>query len=400
MGRALPLSLVVAALATLAPFTIDTYLPSFPDIALELGASHGQMQQTLSLYLLAFAVSTLFYGPLSDGFGRRAVVLVALLIYALASVGCALADDIQQLIAMRVAQGLSASAGLVVGRAMIRDRYQGPAAQRVMSRVMLLFAVAPALAPLIGGWLHDAFGWRAVFVFLAVLALLLLAMVALATAETLPKARRHSLHPVAVGRAYGKALRSRHFMALVACFALMFSAFFVYVAGAPVVIYDFLGRGIHDFWMIFIPSVVAIMVASQLAGQLAGRLAPPVIVTGGFALMLLAAAVNVLQALVMDPEPLNVIGPLVGYVFGMALVMPNLSLMALDCFPSNRGMASAMQSFVQMSATALVVGAVVPLVSSSVTMLALAMLLLNLAAVLLWQRVRRGVQTAERAVTP
>jgi len=246
-GILVPLSLVVAALATLAPFSIDTYLPSFPDIAAGLTASDAQMQLTLSLYLLASAISTLIYGPISDGFGRRRVIMVALAIYVLASIGCALAESIDQLILMRIGQGLSASAGMVIGRAMVRDVYQGPEAQRVMARVMLLFAIAPAIAPIIGGWLHDILGWHSVFLFLALVALALLLMLWLATAETLAPEMRYSVHPVAIARAYGMALRHRHYLALVFCFAMMFSGFFIYVAGAPSVIYGFLGLGVNDF---------------------------------------------------------------------------------------------------------------------------------------------------------
>lgn len=399
-ARGLPLSLVVAALAMLAPFTIDTYLPSFPDIAADLSASHAQMQQTLSLYLLAFAVSTLIYGPLSDSFGRRRVVLVALAIYVLTSLGCALAEDIHQLILLRIGQGLSASGGLVVGRAMVRDVYHGAEAQRVMARVMLLFGIAPAVAPLIGGWLHDLIGWRSVFVFLALLALVLLLMMGFATRETLAQDKRHSIHPVAVGRAYGKAIRSGRFMALVLCFALMFGGFFLYVAGAPTVIYDFLGLGVNDFWVLFIPSVAAIMLGSQLSGRLAGRLSPVRTVTLGFTLMLLAALLNILQGLLMAPAALNVVAPLALYVLGMALTMPNLNLMALDCFPRNRGMASAMQSFVQMSFTSLIVGAVVPLVVVAVLPMTLAMFGLNLAGFLLWGWLIRREGGCDEAVSP
>jgi DHA1 family bicyclomycin/chloramphenicol resistance-like MFS transporter len=398
--KGLPLSLVVAALAMLAPFTIDTYLPSFPDIAAELAASHAQMQQTLSLYLLAFAVSTLIYGPLSDSFGRRRVILLALVIYTLTSIGCAYAENIEQLIMLRIGQGLSASAGLVVGRAMIRDVYHGAQAQRVMARVMLLFGIAPAVAPLIGGWLHDLHGWRAVFVFLALLAAALFLMIGMVTGETLAREKRHSIHPVAVGRAYGKALRSGKFLALVACFALMFSGFFLYVAGAPTVIYDFLGLGVNDFWVLFIPSVVAIMLGSQLSGRLAGRLSPARTVSLGFALMVMAALLNVAQGLLLAPATFSVVAPLALYVLGMALTMPNLNLMALDCFPHNRGMASAMQSFVQMTFTSLVVGVVVPLVAVSVPALALAMLGLNLGGLLLWLWLKQQHGGCERADSP
>lgn len=380
----MPLSLIVAALATLAPFTIDTYLPSFPDIGNDLSASHAQMQLTLSLYLFAAASATLIYGPLSDGFGRCRVIMAALLIYIAASIGCALAATIDQLILLRIGQGLSASAGMVIGRAMVRDVYHGADAQRAMSRVMLLFAIAPAVAPVIGGWLHDMFGWHSVFLFLSLVAAGLFLMIWLGTGETLAAEKRQSIHPLAIARAYGMALRHRHFLMLVFCFALMFSGFFIYVAGAPVVIYRFLGLGVNDFWVLFVPCVAAIMTGAQLSGWLAGRLSVMRTVRIGLGLLLAASMLNLMQSLWLAATPLSVIAPLALYVLGMALTMPNLNVMALDCFPRNRGMASAMQSFVQMAFTALIVGVAVPLVSVSLTLMALCMLGLSLLAVLLW----------------
>jgi DHA1 family bicyclomycin/chloramphenicol resistance-like MFS transporter len=379
----------------LAPFTIDTYLPSFPDIAAELVATPLQIQQTMSFYLLAFALSTLFYGPLADSFGRRRIAVVALLLYAASSVGCALALNIDQLIWMRMGQGMAASAGLVIGRAMIRDCYQGPAAQRVMARMMLIFAIAPAVAPVIGGLLHDLFGWRSVFWFLAGLGLLLVALLLLGSAETHPREQRQSIHPAVVGRAYLSALVSGRFMGLASTFALMFGGFFLYVAGAPYIIYDHLGLGVNDFWQLFVPIVGGVMLGSYTAGRLAGQMSSSRTVSIGFVVMVIAALGNLLQAQLLEPAALNVIAPAVLYMMGMAIAMPNLSLMGLDCFPHNRGMASAMQSFTQMGMAALVVGVIVPWVALNVSWLALAMLWLNGTALLLWW----WVSAAERQKT-
>jgi DHA1 family bicyclomycin/chloramphenicol resistance-like MFS transporter len=382
-GR-LPLSLIVALLAMLAPFTIDTYLPSFPDIAADLVATPLQMQQTMSLYLLGFALSTLFYGPLSDSLGRKQVAIAALLIYTVSSVGCALALNIDQLILARIGQGVAASAGLVIGRAMIRDCYEGPQAQRVMAQMMLLFAIAPALAPVIGGLLQQWFDWRAVFWFLAGLGLLLVLLITVGSSETHPRERRQSIHPITVARAYASALVSGRFMGLAFTFAFAFGGFFLYVAGAPHIIYDHLGLGVNDFWQLFVPIVGGVMLGSYIAGRLAGQVSPTRTVGIGFAVMMVASLFNLLQAHWMTPAPVNVIAPAAFYLMGMAIAMPNLSLMGLDCFPQNRGMASAMQSFTQMALAALVVGLIVPWVAVAVPTLALAMLLLNGAALLLW----------------
>jgi len=380
----LPLSLVVAALAMLAPFSIDTYLPSFPAIAAEFDASVVQMQQTLSLYLYAFAISTLIYGPLSDRFGRRGVVMVALLIYATSSVAAVMAQSIEQLITARVLQGLSASAGLVVGRAMVRDLYHGHQAQRVMAMVMMLFAIAPALAPVVGGLLESWLGWRSVFWFLALLGGVMVLMLGFGTRETLPLDARHSIHPVKVGRLYLSALGNLRFMGLVVSFALMFGGFFIYIAGAPSVIFDHLKLGADQFWVLFVPLVSGMVVGSLLSRTVAGRLSPYRTVLIGFLVMVAAGVLNVAQAYWLVPTPFAVIAPLTIYTFGVALVMPNITLMTLDCFPQNRGMASALQGFVQMSFGAVVAGSLVPLLAHAVSTLALGMLILCGVAMVVW----------------
>ena len=161
---ALPvLAVILAALAMIGPFTIDTYLPSFPHIGAEFAATPAQLQQTLSLYLFTLALMTLFHGTLSDSFGRRPVILASLAVYALASIGCAMAASLPQLLLWHALQGFSAGAGIIVGRAIIRDSLEGHAAQRLMSLVTMIFSIAPAIAPVIGGWLQGAIGWRAIF---------------------------------------------------------------------------------------------------------------------------------------------------------------------------------------------------------------------------------------------
>lgn len=383
-----------------APFSIDTYLPSFPDIAREFAATPLQMQQTLSFYLFGFALTMLFYGPLSDAVGRRGVAIAALTLYTLCAVLGALSSDIQMLLATRIGQGVTASAGVVVGRAMIRDAFAGHHAQRVMARVMMIFAVAPAVAPILGGWLHELFGWRSVFWFLALLGLTLVVMLAVATPETLPREGRHSFHPRQVLRIYLEALRHRRFLGLIAVFALMFGGFFLYVASSPAIIYEHLQRGPDDFWLLFVPMVAGIMGGSLLTSRLAGRVTPLRTVHLGFALMGTAALLNVVQAYVLAAGPLTIVGPLVVYALGAALAMPALSLMAMDCFPRNRGMAAALQGFVQMSFNAVVAGVAVPLVSRSVSALALTMLGLCLAALVCWMALQHIAPAAPGDHTP
>src|SRR2546421_4240041 len=166
---------LLAALATLGPFSIDAYLPAFAGIQESLQASPLQIQQTLSAYLFAFGLMFLFHGALSDSFGRRPVILAALVVFTVASVAAALATTVHALIAWRIVQGLSVGAGMVVGRAMIRDLFGPEDAQRLMSLVTLFFGLAPAVAPVIGGWLFTSLGWRAIFWFLAAAGAILIA---------------------------------------------------------------------------------------------------------------------------------------------------------------------------------------------------------------------------------
>ncbi len=378
------MSSVVVALTIIAPFSTDAYLPSLPDIAAEFGVSGFYLQQTLSVYMIAFAAMTLVYGPLSDTFGRRTVVLVSTVAYVASSIGCALAANAHALLALRVAQGLSASGGLVVGRAIIRDSFSGAAAQRVMSRVMLMFALAPAIAPVIGGWLHDVFGWRSVFWFMVFLGTAVWVWVALFLPETLPPADRHPGHPRLIVSAYLRALRRGRFMALVAAIAFNFSGFFLYVAGSPAILYQHLGYGAQDFWRLFLPLVAGLMSGSYMSGRMAGHYSHEQAVVAGFVIMTVAAVVNFALSLSVPASGVTVIAPLAVYACGVALAMPNLSLLAFELFPKNRGLASALQSFVQMAVGALVAGLLVPMLAGHLAWFAAGMLIVNMMGLMFW----------------
>ena len=168
------LAMLLAGLSTLGPFSIDTYMPSFPAMQVSLHATPMHVQQTLSVYLFCFAIMMLFHGSLSDSFGRRPIIIASLVAFTLTSIACVFAGHINTLIVLRGIQGLSAGAGMIVGRAMVRDLYAGAEAQRLTSQITMMFAISPAIAPIIGGWLHVMFGWPPVFIFMSGLGLLLL----------------------------------------------------------------------------------------------------------------------------------------------------------------------------------------------------------------------------------
>jgi len=237
------LQYLLGALATLGPFSIDTYMPAFPAMGAALAASPLQIQQTLTAYLLAFAAMMLFHGALSDAYGRRPIVLFSLLLYTVASIGCAFTDNINALLTLRALQGVSAGAGLVIGRAMIRDLYAGAEAQRLMSRVTMIFGIAPAVAPIIGGWLHTWFGWRSIFIFLALFGVALLAVCARYLPETLPHTARESFHPAPLFANYRKVGSHPEFQWLSLAVSLNFAGFFLYIASAPTIVLQYLHLG-------------------------------------------------------------------------------------------------------------------------------------------------------------
>lgn len=347
----------------LAPFSIDAYLPAFPGIEAEFGVGRAMLSQSLGAYLAAFAISTLFWGPLSDRIGRRLVILGSSIIYVLASVGCALANDIDSFLLLRILQGLAASGGLVAGRAMIRDAYSAQNAHKAMSHVMLMFAIAPAIAPLVGAWLYDEWGWHSIFWFLTSLGGLLIVLVAFVD-ETLSHTQRQSAHPLAVIKTYAQMLVHGRFLALVFSVSFAFAGLFLYIAGAPTVIYDFLGLDRHDFSLQFIPMVGGMMLGSYISSRLAHYWPTARTITLGLAIMLTAVISNMMLVWFFDAKIMTVIPPLVLYSLGMAIIMPAVTILALDCFPDNRGAASAMQSFIQMSICAMVASVAVPLLNA------------------------------------
>ncbi|WP_373717453.1 multidrug effflux MFS transporter [Roseateles sp.] len=385
------LSVLLACLAMVGPFSIDTYLPAFAGIAAALDATPLQMQQTLSAYLLGFAFMNLFHGALSDCFGRRPVVLVGLAVFTLASVGCAVAGSIGQLVFWRTVQGLSAGAGIVVSRAIIRDMFPPTDAQRVMSQVTLFFGVAPAIAPIIGGFLFVHADWHSIFWFLtAVGAALWLANWRLLP-ETLHAGMVQPFHPATLLREYRRLCGSPRFMMLVLASGVPFNGMFLYVLAAPV----FLGEHLHfeatQFFWFFICSIGGIMAGAAFSGRLAGRMSPQRQIMRGFRIMTAVSAVNITLNLI---APLSAFWalPLIGlFSFGWALMVPVVTLLVLDQAPERRGMASSLQASIGAAANGLVAGVLVPLVMHSTLALAITSAGLMLVGLVAWYGVRRSI---------
>ena len=288
------------------------------------------------------------------------------------------------MLAFRGIQGLSAGAGIVVGRAIIRDTLQGHAAQRLMSLVTMLFAVAPAVAPVIGGWLQSAFGWRSVFVFLALYSASLLAACAVLLAESLPRGDRQPFALEPLARNYWTLGRSVRLFLLSSAIALNFCGMFVYIVSAPSFVYRILGLSETEFAWLFVPAIAGVTIGAFASGRLAGRLSPPATVKLAYAIVFGAAAFNLAYCALAPPAlPWSVL-PVMGYSLGMSLAMPSLTLLALDLFPHNRGLASSLLGFQHSFFSGILAGVVSPLLADSAMGLASGMAALALAGCASW----------------
>ena len=378
------LSILLALLGMLGPFAIDTYLPAFPAIAAGLNATPLQMQQTLSAYLFAFAFMALFHGSLSDSFGRRPVVLWGLGIFTLASAGCALSPTIGWLVFFRALQGLSAGGGIVVARAVIRDLFPQAQAQKVMSQVTIFFGIAPAIAPMMGGWVSEHLPWQSVFWLLTAIAALLLLTNWRLLPESLPRERRQPLHLGHLMRGYWQLGTNPRFVLLALASGVPFNGMFLYVLAAPA----FLGEHLHlqpgQFFWFFLLNILGIMGGAWLSGRMAGKVAPKRQIRHGFVIMLAMVLLNLGANLLFTPHAAWAMLPICIFSFGWALMVPVITLLVLDLVPARRGMASSLQAFVGSTANGFVAGVIAPLVMHSTVGMAAASLLMMLIGLVAW----------------
>ncbi|GAA4863230.1 multidrug effflux MFS transporter [Luteimonas vadosa] len=379
------LALLLGGLAMFGPFSIDTIFPAFPQMGASLGADKLAMQQTISVYLIAYALMSLVHGPVSDAVGRRKVILVGLFVFALASVGCAMSRDMTTMLAFRALQGLSAGVGLIVGRAVIRDLFDGDDAQRLMSQVMMIFGIAPAIAPIIGGWILGWAQWPAIYWFLVAFSLALLAATFAWLPETYPPAARASLSPRLLLRNYLAIFRNPRFQRLAACGAFNFAGLFLYIASAPAFVLDLLRLNERQFGWFFVPMIGGMMLGSFASGRAAGRLGAVRQVGIGFACCGAAAVANIAyNALAEAPSLPWAVLPMTLTAFGVALVFPILTLAILDMYPRQRGAASSLQAFTSLVVNAVVAGVLSPLLSHDGLLLAVAGACFTLVAWAFW----------------
>lgn len=379
------LAFILGALAMLGPFSIDTIFPAFAVMERDLHVGKLAMQQTISMYLLGYAAMSLVHGPLSDAMGRRPVILAGIAIFALASVGCALSVTMPQMLFFRVVQGLSAGVGLIVGRAVVRDALDGDDAQRLMSHVSMIFGVAPAIAPIVGGWILGWSNWQAIFWFLTAFAIALLALTAFALPESHPPERRLPMNLRAMATAYRQILGNGKFRLLALAGTANFGALFVYITSAPAFVLDILGLNEQQFGYFFAPTIAGMVFGAFLSGKSAGRVTGVRLANTGFFFCGLSAVLNIAyNYFVQAPALPWAVVPTVLSAFGIALVFPILTLAILDMYPEMRGTASSMQAFVGLLTNALIAGLLSPALSDNPMHLALGAATFTAVGYTLW----------------
>ncbi|MDP2450011.1 MAG: multidrug effflux MFS transporter [Polaromonas sp.] len=378
------LAVLLALLGMLGPFSIDTYIPAFSGIARSLGATPVEMQQTLSAYLFGFAFMNLFHGALADSFGRRPVVLWGIAMFTLASAGCALSQSIEQLVFFRALQGLSTGAGIVVSRAVIRDMFPPAQAQKVMSQVTIYFGVAPAIAPIIGGWLFVHLNWHAIFWFLTGVGVLLWTANYRLLPETLHITQRQPFNVKHLMRGYWQLGSSARFFLLALASGVPFNGMFLYVLAAPEFLGSHLGLAPTEFFWFFVLTIAGIMAGAWVSGRMAGRVAPKQQIRHGFVIMLVIAVLNLAANLLFKAHVSWALFPIAIFAFGWALMVPVVTLLVLDLYPERRGMASSLQAFIGSTANGIVAGVIAPLIMHSTVALAATSLLMMGIGLLAW----------------
>jgi DHA1 family bicyclomycin/chloramphenicol resistance-like MFS transporter len=390
------LTIILGGLAMVGAFAVDTFLPSFPAIATDFSVDVALVQQALSAYLLAFSVMSLFYGTLSDAFGRRPVILASLFVFTAASVGAAFAPSFGWLLLCRVLQGLSAGGGRVIGQAVVRDRFSGAEAQRMMASITMVFGLAPAIAPVIGGYLHTAFGWRSVFVFLAAVGLLLMAATWRYVPESLPPDARAPFHPGTLAAHYLRALRNPRFVAGALAVGFAFGGQAIYISAAPHFVMDILKLPETAFAWLFVPMIGGLVIGAAVNGRQASRSTPAGLLRLAFACMGAGALVNLTGNLFYEAELPWAVLPITAYAFGLGLAMPLMSIATLDIYPRMRGLAASLITFVQMLVFSLMSGVIAPLAFGSAARLAGVVLACFVLASVCWTFAQRPGSESRR----
>jgi DHA1 family bicyclomycin/chloramphenicol resistance-like MFS transporter len=393
------LTLLLSFLTALGPLSMDMYLPSLPDIGRVLQVPTLQVQLTISSYLFGFAVGQILYGPVSDRLGRRPVLLAALVVYVLATVGCAIARSIDALIGLRFLQALGGAGAIVLARAVVRDLYSGPRAGRELSLMGAITGVAPIFAPVIGGGLQTFFGWRATFFLLVIIALVVGATAARLLPETLREPAKTPFSVRAMGMMYRSVVVHRGFLAYLAILTAAFVGLFAWISGAPVVMQTATyGLTPFVFGVSFALGSAGYVIGTFFAARIVMRLGLDRLIGIGTAAMAcggLAMATVVALAL---PHVLWFVSAMTLYLAGLGFALPSTMAGALTPFHDRAGTASSVMGFAQQTGAAITAAAVGAYLGHSAWPVASVVAAMGCLSFVIWLLTRRIRAEAQSGV--
>lgn len=352
--RSLKVTCLLTLMVAVGPLSTDLYLPSLPSLTTYFATSVSRVQATMSVFIAGFAVATVIYGPLSDRFGRRSSLMTGLALFVLGSLGCMVAGSIEALIGWRFIQAIGGCAGPVVARAVIRDVYERDEAARLLSYMASAMALAPAVAPLIGGWLHVEFGWRSHFVVLAFIGFGLAATAFLMLAETNTDLDKQATNAKRIFRNASLMIGDARFMAFTGCMTFGYGALFSFISVGAFVVIDVLGVAPDRFGYLFFFVALGFASGAMTGGRLVKRLGLERLVGIGIGIGVLAGLTGTVLAGFGIQTISAVIAPVVGVFFACGLVLPNATAGALMPFPQIAGTASSVIGFLQMGGGAII----------------------------------------------
>jgi DHA1 family bicyclomycin/chloramphenicol resistance-like MFS transporter len=347
------MTVVLSLLTSLGPLSTDLYLPSLPAIATALDGSLAQAQLTLSVFLAGFAAGQIVYGSLSDAYGRRPVLTVGLALFCIGTLGCSLAPNIETLIACRFLQAVGGSGPVVLARAMVRDLYEGPRAAQQLARMASIMALVPAVAPVAGGLLQTAFGWRSTFLAALVFGLVLLAAVLASLPETIRQRTGEVVSPVSVVRGFGHLLRHPAYRAYVGMVTLSYAGLFAWISGSSFILQGLYGLSEMAFAVSFVIVVFGFMAGGLTVNRLARRIGPERSVGIGVGFLAGGGALMLVLQLAGLASPFALILPMACFTCGVGITMPSSMALAMQPFPDRAGAASSFLGLCQMSGAAL-----------------------------------------------
>ncbi len=349
----------LAALVSLGPLSTDMYLPALPSMADEFATDSGNIQLTLSPFLAGFALAQIIYGPLSDRFGRKPVLMAGLLIFTLSSLACALSDNIVSLIIFRFLQALGGSAGPVLGRAMVRDIHGAANSGKVLSHIATAMALAPAVAPIAGGFMSLYWGWQSIFLFLALLGLLGTVLLHFQIAESAPEEFRHPKSIYQILRNYQILLGDKKYLGYTLTCTASYAGLFCFLSGSSFVVIDYYGIAQENYGLLFTMVVIGYISGTLIGGRLSLSKGFQTLVMLGSIICLISGLIMLALAFTQPTHVAATIVPMMLFMVGVGLVMPQSMAGALSDYPHIAGSASGLLGFIQMTSagiTGIVVG--------------------------------------------